>query len=138
MAMLAVVVELLADKVNEIHDDKNRRNDDQRKGSHCSVLVEYDDVHEVHIEHWTLWKIVAVEVLLVVHCEEWAVLVLLKTMNDGDDEYRAKWLETMVDLVAMVLLYSLLNDHYDSIKNVHNDQYALTMKRFQNWDENDD
>ena len=125
------------DKVDEIHDDRNRRNDDQLKGNRCNALVEHDDVHAVDIEHWLLRKTVEVVVVLVeVHCyySKWAVFVLPQTMNDDDDEYRATVIAMMVAAVV-VLLYFLLNAHFHSITNVRNDQFVPMMKRSRNSDD---
>jgi type II secretory pathway component PulL len=78
--IVVVEVEQQADKEDEIHDDMNLHNDDQQKENHYNVLVGHDDVHEVNIEHWVLWKTVVVAVVAVVvvdvHCyySKWAVL----------------------------------------------------------------
>jgi hypothetical protein len=78
MTLIVVVeVEQQVDKVNEIHVDRNQYNDDQQKENHCTVVVEHDDVHDMDIDHYVLWKTVvgvvevvaaAVVVLVVVHC----------------------------------------------------------------------
>jgi hypothetical protein len=136
MMMLIARLMMVEQQVDEIHDDRNRHNDDQRKENHYNALVGHDDVHAVDIEHSLLRKTVVAVVVVEVHCyySKWAVFELPQTMND-DDEYQAKLIAMMVVAVVVVLLYFLLNGHYHSKTNVHNDQYVPMMKRFLNYDD---